>query len=201
MTLIIAVDGTAGSGKGTLCRSLARRHEWLPLESGLFYRSLARAALSRHLDEVLASHGFGDLEDEELRSESIAMAASQLAQKPEVRVCVNNVLRTLAAHLPAIYKGMIVDGRDIGTVVFPDATVKFYLTADAATRQERRNQERSTEEIGNVSERDQQDMMRKEAPLTLAEDAYVLDTTHMTMDEVRIEAEKWIAQCLKNKTL
>lgn len=193
MTFIIAVDGTAGSGKGTLCRSLARRHGLLPLESGLFYRSLARASLYKPLEEVIKTHGFGDLEDEELRSEHIAMEASRISQDTAVRECVNHIIRTLAAHLPPIYKGIIVDGRDIGTVVFPNATVKIYLTADASTRQQRRNKERKKEKAGDVAARDRQDMERKVAPLTQADDAHVINTTHMTVDEVRIEAEKWMA--------
>lgn len=192
MTLVIAVDGTAGSGKGTLCRSLARRHEWLSLESGLFYRSIARASQHQSLEDVLANHSFDDLQDEELRSESIAMQASNISKDPIVRARVNEILRTLAAHLPAVYQGMIVDGRDIGTIVFPEADVKFFLTADSDVRQQRREDEVGEGDI-DVAKRDEQDINRKEAPLMQADDACLIDTTNMTIDEVRAEAERWIA--------
>lgn len=193
MTLIITVDGTASSGKGTLCRSLARRHEWLPLESGLLYRSLARAAQEKALSEVLATHSFDDLQDEVLRSEAVAMAASNIAKDPAVRKRVNEVLHSLAAHLPSIYHGMIVDGRDIGTVVFPQADVKFFLTADVNIRQQRRTAEMGGNPAGDISQRDAQDANRTEAPLVQAEDACLIDTTHMTIEDVRDEAERWIS--------
>lgn len=193
MKIVIAVDGTAGSGKGTLCRSLARRHELLPIESGLMYRSLARAAQTKPLEEVLANHAFDDLQDEMLRSEEVAMMASNTSKDPRVRDRVNTMLRNLAAHLPSVYQGLIVDGRDIGTIVFPDAPVKLFLTAKADVRQQRRMMEVGDQQTVDVAKRDEQDSNRTVAPLTQASDACMIDTTHLSIDEVRDEAERWIA--------
>lgn len=198
MTLVIAVDGTASSGKGTLCKELARRHSWLCVESGLFYRSLGRAMQNNASSELIQTHTFDDLADGELRSEETAKQASNIAKNPDVRARINSVLRSLAQHLPSVYKGLIIDGRDIGTVVFPDAPVKFFLTASEEVRIQRREKELGIP-ADQLTERDKQDSTRKHAPLHAAEDAYVIDTSDLDPEGVRLEAEQYIQKILPGK--
>ena len=192
--MIIAIDGPAASGKGTLARRIARHYGYIHLDTGALYRAVAARVLwdggdpnnkqtaldaARKIDPDL-------LDDPGLRSDGVGQAASIVAAMPEVRAALLEYQRTLAATPP----GAVLDGRDIGTVVCPNADVKFYVTADIAVRAERRYLELaakgdaadSTEVLEDLKVRDARDSGRADAPLTLAEDAHLLDTTNLDIE-------------------
>lgn len=194
--LIIAIDGPAASGKGTLARRLAAYLGFAHLDTGGLYRAVglmlmeegtapsdAEAAIraARNLDLRL-------LEDPRLRGPSAGEAASQVAAVPEVRAALLHFQRQFAARSGA--NGAILDGRDIGTVICPDATVKLYVTASPEARARRRflelrqRGEISSEEevLAEIKARDRRDETREAAPLRPAADAYLLDTTNLDID-------------------
>ena len=206
---VITVDGPSGAGKGTLCKALAETLQWNLLDSGAIYRVLALAALHHQVDigseealVPLASHldvrfvaEEGQLKvilegedvSNEIRNETVGNTASQAAAFPRVREAL---LRRQRAFREA--PGLVADGRDMGTVVFPDAPVKIFLDASAEERAQRRmlqlqekgfnvNFERLLSEI---KERDARDRSRPVARLVPAADALVLDSTNMSIDDV-----------------
>lgn len=206
---VITVDGPSGAGKGTLCKALAESLGWRLLDSGAIYRVLALAALhhqvdiaseealvplAAHLDvRFIAQDGRlqvileGEDVSNEIRTETVGNTASQAAAFPRVREAL---LRRQRAFREA--PGLIADGRDMGTVVFPDAPVKIFLDASAEERAQRRmlqlqekgfnvNFERLLVEI---KERDTRDRNRPVAPLVPAPEALILDSTSMSIDEV-----------------
>ncbi|MBD1390934.1 (d)CMP kinase [Neiella sp. HB171785] len=211
---MIAVDGPSGSGKGTLCKRLAKQLGWQLLDSGAIYRVLALAALHHNVeldDEealvALATHldvAFEAREDSEvvsvmlegedvskaIRTEECGAAASKVAPFPKVREAL---LQRQRAFRTA--PGLIADGRDMGTVVFPDAPIKVFLTASAEERARRRvSQLQSAGQSANIAQiladiqaRDDRDMNRAVAPLKPADDALSLDTTTLSLDEVEAE--------------
>ncbi|RAT15192.1 cytidylate kinase [Lonsdalea populi] len=218
---VITVDGPSGAGKGTLCKALAEALHWNLLDSGAIYRVLALAALHHQVDihseealVPLATHldvrfipEDGQLnvvlegEDVslEIRTEEVGNTASQTAAFPRVREAL---LRRQRAFREA--PGLIADGRDMGTVVFPDAAVKIFLDASAEERAQRRmlqlqakgfsvNFERLLSEI---KERDARDRNRAVAPLAPAPEALVLDSTEMSLDEVVERALAYVSQKL-----
>ncbi|MBP2845789.1 (d)CMP kinase [Dickeya oryzae] len=218
---VITVDGPGGAGKGTLCKALANALQWNLLDSGAIYRVLALAALHHQVDITseealvpIASHldvqfvpEDGQLKvilegedvSNEIRTQEVGNTASQAAVFPRVREAL---LRRQRAFRDA--PGLIADGRDMGTVVFPDAPVKIFLDASAEERAKRRmlqlqakgfnvNFERLLSEI---KERDNRDRNRSVAPLVPAPDALVLDSTHMTLDEVVKQALAYVRQVL-----
>lgn len=207
---VITVDGPSGSGKGTICQLLARELGWDLLDSGALYRLVALAA--RHhgveLDDtpalvVLAAHldvqfiAREDdlvqiiLEGEEvtdaIRTETVGGDASVVAAIPEVRDALLERQRAFAET-----PGLIADGRDMGTVVFPEATLKIYLDASAEERASRRYNQLINKGVGaslqaileDIQARDDRDMNRSVAPLKPAADAVILDSTEMTIEEV-----------------
>ncbi len=197
---VIAVDGPAAAGKGTLARRLAAHFGFAYLETGLLYRAVGMKLLRAHAKPadvaaaVKAARSLKpeDLDDPELRGEAAAVAASRAAAIPEVRRVLVDFQRGFAAHPPDGAKGAVIDGRDIGTVVCPDADVKFFLTASLETRANRRLKELRERGIAGIhsrvlrdmQERDTRDMEREAAPLRKADDAVPLDTTELTPDEV-----------------
>ena len=191
--LVIAIDGPAGSGKSTLGRALATRLGLSTLDTGASYRAVAALALRRGLDlsdhQAIASLAASarlevservtiDEVDvtEEIRSDAVNAAVSTVAANPEVRTALVAWQRRWASE----HGGGIVEGRDIGSVVFPDATVKLYLTANADERARRRSEEGQA----SIERRDRLDSTRAASPLTTAPDATVIDTTEMPVDEV-----------------
>jgi len=224
---VIAVDGPGGVGKGTLCQWLAARLGWHLLDSGALYRLTALAAQRRNLplaDEsavaavaaelaVVFSAGTGDvlhilLDGEEvsavIRSETAGNAASQVAALPQVRAALLQRQRDFRQP-----PGLIADGRDMGTVVFPDAELKLFLTADPAERARRRYKQLSQKEMNvslaaierEVAERDARDVQRAAAPLVPAADAIMLDTTALNIAQVCEWAWRQIGQQPKIPTL
>jgi cytidylate kinase len=189
--VIIAIDGPAASGKGTLARRLASYYEFEHLDSGLLYRAVARAVLDAggtpddKAAAIAAARTFDPARypDDVLKSDDVAKAASYVAAVPEVRAELVAFQRTFAKKKP----GVVIDGRDIGTVIVPDADVKIYVTATAQVRAHRRIlelQERgdTVDEkavLDEIIKRDERDMNRAVAPLKQAPDAHLLDTTHL----------------------
>lgn len=188
--LLIAIDGPSASGKGTLGRRLAD-HFGLPhLDTGLLYRAVGWLAgrTGRPPAEVAAALQARDLADPALRGDEAGSAGSKVAAIPEVRANLLNFQKEFASQ-PF---GAVLDGRDIGTVICPDAPVKLFVTASPQARAERRYQElreRGVDTIkprvlAEMAERDRRDSERAAAPLKAAPDAHLLDTSDMDADAV-----------------
>jgi CMP/dCMP kinase len=198
--VIIAIDGPAASGKGTLARRLAEHYGLPHLDTGLLYRATARALLEegRRLDDVpaavKAARGLAliDFDEPALRGREMGEAASLVAAIPEVRAALIAMQQAFAAR-PS---GAVLDGRDIGTVICPNATVKIFVTASAEARAQRRALElRGRGEasdyakvLADIRHRDQRDANRAVAPLKPAADAMILDTTDLDVDAAFREA-------------
>lgn len=176
----VAIDGPAAAGKGTIGRALAARFGFAHLDTGLLYRAVG----AKGGDPVAAAVGLvpADLEREGLRTLEAGQAASRVAVIPEVRAALVDFQRRFARA----EGGAVLDGRDIGTVICPEAEVKLYVTASAEVRAHRRWLEVGGEEarvLAEVRERDARDMGRADAPLRAAGDAVVLDTSEMGVEE------------------
>ncbi len=212
--IIITIDGPAGAGKSTLGRRLAQALGYRYVDSGALYRAVAWQARESGVDPVdrdalarLLLHFQPDIDADaqgfqvsaqgrditrELRTPEVTQASSQVAIQPQVRRWVGEVLHQLAAD-----GGVVAEGRDMGSAVFPDAEVKFYLDADLDIRAARRQREMQGEggkpgltgTLKAMAERDNRDQNRKLAPLSMPEEAHYLDTTHLDPEEV-------IEQCL-----
>ncbi|WP_392560414.1 (d)CMP kinase [Orbus mooreae] len=219
---VVAVDGPSGVGKGTLCISLANYLNWHLLDSGAIYRVLALSALNQHIlpdDEPALSRlaltlplvfktsadGVSVLLDnidvsKAIRAQEVGETASKVASLPKVREALLQRQRDFRT-LP----GLIADGRDMGTVVFTDAIIKIFLDASPQARAERRMkqlQEKGVcaifcEILQEISERDNRDRNRTVAPLRPAPDAFVIDSTNLTIDEVFNQALSLINDRIK----
>jgi cytidylate kinase len=192
--LVIAIDGPAASGKGTLARRIAEHYGLPHLDTGLTYRAVARALVIEDLpldNEEIAEQAARNvdlslLDRALLSAHRIGEAASQVAVMPGVRRVLVEKQRAFAATPP----GAVLDGRDIGTVVCPDADVKLFVTASAEERARRRHAElaeaggtESYEEVlADIQRRDERDMGRADSPLRPAEDAHLLDTSEMDIE-------------------
>ncbi len=195
---IIAVDGPAASGKGTLAKRLARHFDFAHLDSGRLYRAVAlrcsRAGIDP-ADEAKAAAEAAritpdDLADPGLRTEATARVASRVAALPLVRRALVDYQRSFAARPPEGKKGVVIDGRDIGTVICPDAAVKLFITASVEERANRRHKELLSQGaeaiypavLRDLKDRDARDTTRTAAPLVQAKDAFLIDTTSMDVD-------------------
>ena len=198
--LIIAIDGPSASGKGTLAQRLAE-HFGLPhLDTGLLYRAVGWLAeqTGRPPAEIAASLRLSDIDNPELKSDQAGQAGSKVAAIPEVRANLLNFQKNFAYR----ESGAVLDGRDIGTVICPDAPVKLFVTASTSARAERRYQElreRGVDTIkprvlAEMAERDRRDSERAAAPLKAAPDAYLLDTSDMDADAAFAVALAFIAR-------
>jgi len=184
----VAIDGPAAAGKGTIARAVAAEFGLGHLDSGLLYRAVGARVLAGE-EPVAAARGLdpGALEDADLRSEAVAAAASRVAAIPDVRAALVEFQRAFARR----EGGAVLDGRDIGTVICPEADVKLYVTASAEARAGRRYRElvgrgQAADEgtvLAEVRSRDARDAGRAVAPLRPAEDAVVIDTSAMTIAE------------------
>ncbi len=204
MGFVVAIDGTSGSGKTTTARKVAKRLGWLYLDTGATYRAVAYFVLQRGinpndeekvtqiLDEVNVEIEKVDGEQrtivngedvsDKLRTEQVSKAVTPVSKIKEVRKYLVGIQRKIVDD-----KNAIIEGRDIGTIVFPDANLKFYMDADISVRAKRRKLQDS---IGNLEEvkkdlkrRDYHDSTREESPLKKAGDATLLDTSSLTIDE------------------
>jgi cytidylate kinase len=193
-SLSIAIDGPAASGKGTLARRLADYYHLPHLDTGLTYRAVAHMMLEKnwplddqaHAVEAARLVDLGSLDREALSAHAVADAASRVAVIPEVRRILVDKQRTFAGQAT----GAVLDGRDIGTVVCPDADVKLYVTASAETRAGRRLRDIEArggtadldEILADIRKRDERDTGRADSPLRPAADAHLLDTTEMSIE-------------------
>ncbi|MCC0017114.1 MAG: (d)CMP kinase [Rhodobiaceae bacterium] len=192
--MIIAVDGPAAAGKGTLTRALAEHYGLPRLDTGILYRAVAAALLADGADpsdaqaaEAAASTlDLSRFADAELRTSGVGEAASVVAAQPRMREALLLFQRAFAARPP----GAVLDGRDIGTVVCPDADVKLFVTASAAARARRRWLElrQAGQDVdlaaveADIERRDARDASRDAAPMRPADDAHLLDTTEMDIE-------------------
>ncbi|MFI0847929.1 (d)CMP kinase [Mesorhizobium sp. IMUNJ 23232] len=193
-SLTIAIDGPAASGKGTLARRIADYYHLGHLDTGLTYRAVAHMMLQKgwpldddaHAIEAARQVDLGNLDKHALSAHAVADAASKVAVIPEVRRILVDKQRTFAAQ-PG---GAVLDGRDIGTVVCPEAPVKLYVTASAEVRAARRLRDIEgrgghaglAEILDDIRRRDERDMGRSDSPLKPAADAHLLDTSEMSIE-------------------
>lgn len=195
MSFIVAIDGPAAAGKGTVSKAVAAHFGFAHLDTGLLYRVVGRVALEKigpSLDEdaviaLLTEVREADLERDDLRTAAVAQAASKVAAIPEVRSALVDFQRKFAARAG----GAVLDGRDIGTVICPDADVKLFVTASAEVRAQRRYQELADRGentdfdtvLEDVKARDARDSERAVAPLVAADDAISIDTSGMSIED------------------
>jgi cytidylate kinase len=198
--MIIAIDGPAASGKGTLARRLAKRYGLPHLDTGLLYRAVAASliAADRNLNDVEAANaaarglGLTEFDEERLRGREMGEAASIVAAMPQVRAALIEAQRRFARR-PG---GAVLDGRDIGTVICPEAEVKIFVTASPEARAQRRALEIAARGekadyatiLADIARRDARDSQRADAPLRAAPDAARLDTTKMSVEAAFAES-------------
>ena len=188
MAFTIAIDGPAAAGKGTVSKAVADHFGFAHLDTGLLYRATGRRTLDG-TDPVEAAHALqaSDLEAADLRTPDVAQSASRVAAIPEVRQALVDFQRAFARRSG----GAVLDGRDIGTVICPEAEVKLFVTASDAVRAERRFRElrdkgfETTLEavLADLQTRDARDSARAAAPLKPADDAVRIDTSQMSIDQ------------------
>ena len=208
-TIIIAVDGTAASGKGTLAKKIAHHYNFAYLDTGKIYRAVAYLMLGDShppsppiSDEDLAiyhARKLATMDDPspllslpELGMDKYGNQASKIATIPELRTSLKEFQQNFARTPHANFKGAVLDGRDIGTVICPDADVKLYISASPEIRAQRRHKELSAQKdappladiIADIKARDERDSKRAIAPLEMANDAYNIDTSNMTSAQV-----------------
>ena len=188
MAFTIAIDGPAAAGKGTIGRALAAHFGFAHLDTGLLYRATGRRTLDG-VEPLEAAQTLRaeDLDADDLRTPDVSQAASRVAAIPEVRQALLDFQRAFARRAG----GAVLDGRDIGTVICPEAEVKLFVTATDAERARRRHREMvdgghavTLDEVAeDLRQRDARDSARAEAPLKPAGDALMLDTSEMTIDQ------------------
>jgi cytidylate kinase len=184
----VAIDGPAASGKGTIARAIAGAFKMAHLDTGLLYRAVGRRVLDGTPAVIAASTlRHRDIARTDLRTPEVASAASEVAAIPDVRDALTTFQRDFARR----DGGAVLDGRDIGTVICPDAEVKLFVVANDAARAHRRWLELTAsghdiaedEVLSNIRERDARDASRDTAPMKAAEDAIALDTSNLSIDE------------------
>ena len=199
----IAIDGPAASGKGTLARTLAMKLSFDYLDTGTLYRAVAREAIGKNLELSEENQSIQQLveicnqlelpisQDETLRNSDVAQAASKIASLADVRSALVEKQREFAQNPPS-GKGAVLDGRDIGTIILPDADRKFYIDANIVVRAKRRHLEleasgteiSNAEVLADLTERDAREKNRTTAPMIAADDAIFIDTTQKNAEEV-----------------
>jgi len=222
---IVALDGPSGAGKSTLARELAKRLQFLWIDTGAIYRCLSLAVLRAHGGVPAQRESISSLvsnlrirfqqeghrvflneEDvsEAIRKPELSLLTSELSAWPEVRAALLEYQKTLALSAP---RGAILDGRDIGTVVFPDADIKFFITASPQERAQRRQKELAAQGILKTvdevlleqNKRDLADSQRAFAPLKQAEDALLMDTSEQSLEQAIDGLEREMRRCLKER--
>ncbi|MEL7491191.1 MAG: d(CMP) kinase [Pseudomonadota bacterium] len=223
-SFVIALDGPAASGKGTLARLLADHYGFAYLDTGSLYRGVAWVLIDRGFDPsdeeaaaaIARDFSIDQIEGAAIRTKEIGAAASIVAANPEVRAALLDYQRRFATEPPGPgsqppearrknrarggARGAVLDGRDIGTVVCPDAPMKFFVTASPEVRAHRRWKEllstrpdvKEADILADLRERDARDAERKDAPMVAAEDAELLDTTDLSIDAAFAAARRVI---------
>jgi cytidylate kinase len=213
MTLpfVIAIDGPAASGKGTMARRIAGEYGFVHLDTGLTYRAVAKVLLDEGLplddeglaEEVARNVDLSALDRDRLSTHAVGEAASKVAVMPAVRRALVEKQREFSRTPP----GAVLDGRDIGTVVCPDADVKLYVTASAEVRAARRTDEIVSKGgeadaaaiLEDIRRRDERDMSRADSPLKPASDAHLLDTSEMDIETAFRAAKATIDEALAKR--
>ncbi len=198
-TTIIAIDGTAASGKGTLAKKIATHFNYAHLDTGKLYRGLAYLVMSTNtdnndIDKIISLipdlHNL-DFNNPELISTSVSKTASIVSALPPIRQQLLKYQKDFpVTSLQKGFAGVVVDGRDIGSIIFPDADIKFFVDADVETRARRRYNELINKEnnidyksvLSDITQRDYADKTRKVAPLIICDDAIVIDTTNTDIE-------------------
>ncbi|MBD25693.1 MAG: cytidylate kinase [Candidatus Marinimicrobia bacterium] len=215
--MIVAIDGPAASGKGTLAQRLANTLNFAYLDTGSLYRAVGLATLRAgddpshepHAVKAAQSIDLNMFYPHELRSEEAGIAASKVAFLPKVRAVLLEFQRSFATNPPPGKSGVIMDGRDIGTVVCPSATAKIFVTADLQVRVDRRVKElRDKGETvienrvrADMEIRDARDKDRSVSPLTPANDAWILDTSNLDADAAFAQAREFVSAKMLEKSL
>ncbi len=186
--IVIAIDGPAASGKGTISKAISEKLKFNYLDTGKLYRAIGAKYLEGYPPIAAAQSLDGkDLENYDLQKQEIAQAASEIASIPEVRAALLKFQRNFSQKMP----GAVLDGRDIGTIVCPDAKIKIFLTASLEARAKRRYVELYKHDqkisfktiLEQIRERDERDQTRSSSPMVAASDAKIFDTSELSINE------------------
>ena len=214
MTIVIAIDGLAGSGKGTIAKNISSFYNFPHLDSGILYRSVAYLCHKggenvfdeKRVLKYAQNLNIEEIDVDKLRTEEIDQISSKISSFSSVRESLK-IFQLNFKKIHSDKSGIVIDGRDITTVIFPDAEIKFYVTASLKDRANRRFEELVLNNpkidkklvIKELQKRDQRDMERSVAPLKIAKDAIVIDTTDLTIEEVNSIVQREIEKVIKLK--
>ena len=214
MTIVIAIDGLAGSGKGTIAKNISSFYNFPHLDSGILYRSVAYLCHKggenvfdeKRVLKYAQNLNIEEIDVDKLRTEEIDQISSKISSFSSVRESLK-IFQLNFKKIHSDKSGIVVDGRDITTVIFPDAEIKFYITASLKDRANRRFEELVLNNpkidkklvIKELQKRDQRDMERSVAPLKIAKDAIVIDTSDLTIEEVNIIVQREIEKVISKK--
>ena len=214
MTIVIAIDGLAGSGKGTIAKNISSFYNFPHLDSGILYRSVAYLCHKggenvfdeKRVLKYAQNLNIEEIDVDKLRTDEIDQISSKISSFSSVRESLK-IFQLNFKKIHSDKSGIVIDGRDITTVIFPDAEIKFYVTASLKDRANRRFEELVLNNpkidkklvIKELQKRDQRDMERSVAPLKIAKDAIVIDTSDLTIEEVNIIVQKEIEKVISKK--
>ena len=212
MTIVIAIDGLAGSGKGTIAKNISSFYNFPHLDSGILYRSVAYLCHKggenvfdeKRVLKYAQNLNIEEIDVDKLRTEEIDQISSKISSFSSVRESLK-IFQLNFKKIHSDKSGIVIDGRDITTVIFPDAEIKFYITASLKDRANRRFKELVLQNpkldkklvIKELQKRDQRDMERSVAPLKIAKDAIVIDTSDLTIEEVNSIVQREIEKVIK----
>ena len=212
MTIVIAIDGLAGSGKGTIAKNISSFYNFPHLDSGILYRSVAYLCHKggenvfdeKRVLKYAQNLNIEEIDVDKLRTEEIDQISSKISSFSSVRESLK-IFQLNFKKIHSDKSGIVIDGRDITTVIFPDAEIKFYVTASLKDRANRRFEELVLNNpkidkklvIKELQKRDQRDMERSVAPLKIAKDAIVIDTSNLTIEEVNSKVQREIEKVIK----
>ena len=214
MTIVIAIDGLAGSGKGTIAKNISSFYNFPHLDSGILYRSVAYLCHKggenvfdeKRVLKYAQNLNIEEIDVDKLRTEEIDQISSKISSFSSVRESLK-IFQLNFKKIHSDKSGIVIDGRDITTVIFPDAEIKFYVTASLKDRANRRFEELVLNNpkidkklvIKELQKRDQRDMERSIAPLKIAKDAIVIDTSDLKIEEVNIIVQREIEKVISKK--